>query len=54
MTYSSDFGRQVLSVREKEGLPIRKVAQQRFDVGVGRVVRWLKRPRPKEGWPKVA
>ena len=46
MTYSSDFRRKVLSVREKEGLTIAQVAA-RFDVGVASVVRWLKQPEPK-------
>ncbi len=43
MTYSSDFRRKVLSVREKEGLTIAEVAV-RFCVGVASVVRWLKTP----------
>ena len=47
MTYSSDFRRKVLSVREKEGLTIAQVAA-RFDVGVASVVRWLKNPEPKK------
>lgn len=46
MTYSFDFRRKVLSVREKEGLTIAQVAA-RFDVGVASVVRWLKQPEPK-------
>ena len=46
MTYSSDFRRKVLSVREKEGLTIAQVAA-RFDVGIASVVRWLKNPDPK-------
>ncbi len=43
MTYSSDFLRKVLSVREKEGLTIAEVAA-RFCVGVASVVCWLKTP----------
>lgn len=46
MTYSSDFRRKVLSVREQEGLTISEVAA-RFCVGVASVVRWLKHPEPK-------
>lgn len=46
MTYSSDFRRKVLSVREKEGLTIAEVAA-RFCVGVASVVRWIKHPDPK-------
>lgn len=47
MTYSSDFRRKVLSVRQKEGLTIAQVAT-RFDVGVASVVRWLKSPEPQK------
>ncbi|MEZ5813252.1 MAG: IS630 transposase-related protein [Alphaproteobacteria bacterium] len=46
MTYSSDFRRKVLSVREKEGLTIAQVAT-RFCVGVASVTRWIKTPDPK-------
>ncbi len=46
MTYSSDFRRKVLSVREKEGLTIAELAA-RFCVGVASVVCWLKTPDPK-------
>ena len=45
MTYSHDFRRKVLSVREKEGLTIAEVAA-RFDVGIASVVRWVKRIEP--------
>jgi transposase len=53
MTYSSDFRRKVLSVREKEGLTIAEVAA-RFCVGVASVVRWLKDPEPKRTRNKPA
>jgi transposase len=46
MTYSSDFRRKVLSVREKEGLTIAQVAA-RFCVGIASVTRWIKNPDPK-------
>ena len=46
MTYSSDFRRKVLSVREQEGLTIAQVAA-RFCVGVASVTRWLKHPDPQ-------
>jgi transposase len=46
MTYSLDFRRKVLSVREKEGLTIADVAA-RFCVGVATVVRWLQRVEPQ-------
>lgn len=56
MTYSSDFRRKVLSVREKEGLTIAQVAA-RFCVGVASVVRWLKEPEPRgtrnKPWTKI-
>ena len=45
MTYSLDFRRKVLSVREKEGLTIAQVAE-RFEVGVASVTRWLDRIEP--------
>ncbi len=53
MTYSSDFRRKVLSVREREGLTIAEVAS-RFCVGVASVVRWLKHPDPKSTRNKPA
>jgi transposase len=46
MTYSLDFRRKVLSVREKEGLTIPEVAA-RFCVGVATIVRWLRRVEPR-------
>lgn len=46
MTYSIDFRRKVLSVRERDGLTIAQVAR-RFDIGVASVVRWLKQPGPE-------
>jgi len=53
MTYSSDFRRKVLSIREREGLTIAEVAS-RFCVGVASVVRWLKHPDPKSTRNKPA
>ena len=53
MTYSSDFRRKVLSVREKEGLTIAEVAS-RFCVGVASVTRWLKNTEPKKTHDKPA
>jgi Transposase len=46
MTYSFDFRRKVLFVRDADGLTIAQVAA-RFDVGVASVVRWLKKPQPQ-------
>ena len=46
MTYSSDFRRKVLSVRQSEGLTISEVSA-RFCVGIASVVRWLKKPEPQ-------
>ena len=45
MTYSLDFRRKVLSVREKECLTIAQVAE-RFDVGIASVTRWLGKIEP--------
>jgi transposase len=45
MTYSIDFRRKVLTVREEEGLTIPEVAE-RFCVGVATIVRWLRRVEP--------
>ena len=45
MTYSVDFRRKVLSVREKEDLTIDEVAS-RFEIGVASVVRWLRKLEP--------
>ncbi|MFA4846521.1 MAG: IS630 transposase-related protein [Patescibacteria group bacterium] len=46
MTYSLDFRRKVLTVREKEGLTIAEVAT-RFCVGIASVVRWLNKIEPQ-------
>ena len=46
MTYSYDFRRKLLSVRDKENLTIAQVAA-RFCVGVASVTRWIKTPAPK-------
>ena len=45
MTYSIDFRKKVLSVREKEGLSIRQTAK-RFGVASRSIVDWLKRLEP--------
>ena len=42
MSYSLDFRRKVLEVRQREGLSIAQVAE-RFAVGKASVMRWLKR-----------
>ena len=42
MTYSLDFRRKVLDVRERDQLTIAQVAE-RFAVGKASVMRWLKR-----------
>lgn len=41
MAYSLDFRGKVLSVREKEGFTIAKIAD-RFSIGVTSVVLWIK------------
>lgn len=53
MTYSLDFRRKVLSVRQKEGLTISEVAS-RFNIGIASVVRWLKTPEPQKHRNKAA
>lgn len=53
MTYSSDFRRKVLSVRDKEGLTIAAVAT-RFSVGIASVTRWIKNPVAKQTRNKPA
>ena len=53
MTYSSDFRRKVLSVREEEGLTIAQVAA-RFCVGIASVTRWIKNPEPQRTRNKPA
>ncbi len=54
MTYSLDFRRHVLSVRDKEGLTFSQTAA-RFSVGIASLTRWAKSPEPKgtrEGRPR--
>ncbi len=46
MTYSLDFRRKGLSVREEEGLTIAEVASW-FKIGVASVTRWIKNPEPQ-------
>ena len=53
MTYSLDFRRKALSVREKEGLTIAEVAT-RFGVGIASVVRWLTKVEPQRTRNKPA
>jgi len=45
MTYSIDFRKKVLFVKDKEGLTIEEAAK-RFDIGVASVVRWSSRLEP--------
>lgn len=54
MTYSLDFRRHVLSVRDREGLTFVQTAV-RFSVGIASLTRWAKSPEPKakrEGRPR--
>ncbi len=46
MTYSLDFRRKVLDVRDKDKLTIAEVST-RFCVGIASVVRWIKEIEPK-------
>lgn len=45
MTYSIDFRRKVLFIKEKEGLTFEETAK-RFDIGVASIVRWSSRLEP--------
>lgn len=47
MTYSIDFRKKVLEVREKEKLSYQKTAQ-RFGIGTSTVIAWHKRLSPKK------
>ena len=47
MTYSLDFRKKVLAIKEKEGLSFAAVSQ-RFAVGLASVVRWSNNIAPKE------
>jgi transposase len=53
MTYSLDFRRKVLKVREEEGLTIPEVAE-RFCVGIASVTRWLRVIEPRKTRNKPA
>lgn len=46
MTYSIDFRKKVLSIRERDHLTLDEAAK-RFDIGRASLVRWLKQPEPK-------
>ena len=45
MTYSTDFRRKVLEIKEREGLSFEKTAAL-FGVGKSSVQRWTERPEP--------
>jgi transposase len=47
MTYSVDFRKKVLAIREKEKLSYQKTAQ-RFGIGTSTVIAWCKRLTPKK------
>ena len=53
MTYSLDFRKKVLSVREKEDLSIRDVSK-RFGIASRTIVGWLQRLEPKHKRNKLA
>lgn len=53
MTYSLDFRRKVLEVREKEKVSLAKVAK-RFGIGLNTVMRWTKRIESKKTRHKPA
>jgi len=52
MTYSIDFRKKVLSVREQEGLSIEETAD-RFSIGSASITRWIKEIKPKRTRIKV-
>ena len=47
MSYSLDFRKQVLRIREKEGLSLENVAE-RFGIGIATVFRWTKKLEPQK------
>lgn len=51
MSYSVDFRRKVLSIREQEGLSIRETAK-RFHIGTDSLTRWLRRIEPQQSGPR--
>lgn len=53
MTYSHDFRKKVLSIKEKESLSFAKIAK-RFDIGIATVVRWAKNIESKTSRNKPA
>lgn len=53
MTYSIDFRKKVLKIRQEEGLSIESVAV-RFGVGKASVMRWLVELEPKKNRNKSA
>ena len=53
MTYSLDFRKKVLKIRQDEGLSIEAVAN-RFGVGKASVMRWLVKLEPKKTRNKPA
>lgn len=53
MTYSIDFRRKVISIKEKERLSYKATAA-RFDIGTTTLVRWKKQLEPKRNRNKPA
>jgi transposase len=53
MTYSLDFRRKVMSIKEREGLG-REETARRFGIGVATLDRWAKRLEPKATRDKPA
>lgn len=53
MTYSTDFRRKVLDIKEQEKLTIEEAAK-RFDIGVANFSRWKKELEPKRTRNKPA
>lgn len=51
MTYSVDFRRQVLAIREQEKLTLEETAK-RFGVGIASLTRWRNRIEPNQSVPR--
>ena len=53
MTYSTDFRRKVIGIKEQENLTTKEAAK-RFGIGTANFSRWGKNPEPKRARNKPA
>ena len=53
MTYSTDFRRKVMAIKEQENLSHAETAE-RFGIGIADVARWRRCPEPKKTRNKPA